>query len=73
MNSINNQNEISIGAQRIQSELLRNHDLKIGLATIHKILKIYNVKPIIIYRKKQTLSAIPILVNEFKWIPVNSS
>lgn len=42
----------NLGARRIQSELLRNHDLKIGLATIHKVLKKHDVKPIIIYRKK---------------------
>lgn len=28
----------NLGARKIQSELLRNHQLKIGLVTIHKVL-----------------------------------
>lgn len=42
----------NLGARRIQSELLRNHQLKKGIATIRKVLKNHDVKPIIIYRKK---------------------
>jgi transposase InsO family protein len=42
----------NIGARRIQSELLRNHQIKLGLATIHKVLKSNDVEPIVIYRKK---------------------
>jgi len=42
----------SLGARRIQSELLRNEHIKLGLATIHKVLKKHNVEPIVIYRRK---------------------
>jgi transposase InsO family protein len=42
----------NLGARRIQSELLRQHELSLGLATIHKVLKRHEVKPLIKQRKK---------------------
>lgn len=42
----------NLGARRIQSELLRQHELSLGLATIHKVLKRHEVKPLIKPRKK---------------------
>ena len=42
----------NLGARRIQSELLRQHKLAIGLATIHKVLQKNHVKPIKKPRKK---------------------
>ncbi len=42
----------NLGARRIQSELIRNHQIKLGLATIHKVLKNNNVEPVVIYRRK---------------------
>ncbi|HET7831648.1 MAG TPA: IS481 family transposase [Gallionella sp.] len=42
----------NLGARRIQSELLRQHDLSLGLATIHKVLQKHQVKPIKKLRKK---------------------
>jgi transposase InsO family protein len=35
-----------LGARRIQNELIRNHNFSLSLATIHKILKRHNVKPL---------------------------
>ena len=43
-----------LGARRIQNELLRNHDLPLSLATIHKILNRHNVKPLKPYRRKKS-------------------
>ena len=40
-----------LGARRIQNELIRNYALSFSLATIHKILTRYNVKPL--KRKRQ--------------------
>lgn len=37
----------NLGARRIQSELLRQHEHKLSLATIHNVLKKLNVKPLI--------------------------
>lgn len=42
----------NLGARRIQSELLRQHELSLGLATIHKVLQKNHVKPIKKLRKK---------------------
>lgn len=42
----------NLGARRIQSELLRNEQIKLGLATIHKVLKKHQIAPIVIYRRK---------------------
>ena len=42
----------NLGARRIQSELLRQHTLSLGLATIHKVLQKHEVKPIKKLRKK---------------------
>lgn len=36
----------NLGARRIQSELLRLHETSLSLATIHKVLKNHQVKPI---------------------------
>jgi len=41
-----------LGARRLQSELLRLHDVSLALATIHKVLQRHQVKPIKKYRKK---------------------
>jgi transposase InsO family protein len=35
-----------LGARRIQGELLREHDCKLSLATIHKVLKRHNQQPL---------------------------
>ena len=42
-----------LGARRIQNELIRNHQLSLSLATIHKILTRHNVKPLKRKRRKQ--------------------
>jgi transposase InsO family protein len=42
----------NLGARRIQSELLRQHGISLGLATIHKVLQKHQVKPLIKLRKK---------------------
>jgi transposase InsO family protein len=41
-----------LGARRIQSELIRNDNIKLSLATIHKALERLNVKPLV--RTKRT-------------------
>ena len=43
----------NLGARRIQSELRRQHEVHLGLATIHKTLKRNQVKPIRKYRRKK--------------------
>ncbi len=43
----------NLGARRIQSELKRLHKISLSLATIHKILKKNNVKPIKKFRRKK--------------------
>ena len=43
----------NLGARRIQSELLRQNNLSLGLATIHKILQRNHVAPIVRYRRKK--------------------
>jgi transposase InsO family protein len=42
----------NLGARRIQGELLRQHELALGLATIHKVLQKNHVKPVKKLRKK---------------------
>lgn len=42
-----------LGARRIQNELIRNFDLSLSLATIHKILACNNVKPLKPFRRKK--------------------
>ncbi|WP_420322202.1 IS481 family transposase [Flagellimonas sp.] len=46
-------NKRKLGARRLQIELLRNEDIKLSLATIHKVLKRNNCKPLCIKRVKQ--------------------
>ena len=41
-----------MGARRIQNELLRLHDLRLSLATIHKVLSSHQVKPLVRIRRK---------------------
>ena len=43
----------NLGARRIQSELRRQHEIHLGLATIHKVLKRNQVKAIRKYRRKK--------------------
>ena len=43
----------NLGARRIQSELIRLHQCHLALATIHKILSKYQVKPIKKLRRKK--------------------
>ena len=42
----------NLGARRLQTELQRLHNLSFSLATIHKVLKRHQVKPLIRIRKK---------------------
>ncbi len=42
----------NLGARRIQSELKRLHSLSLAIATIHKILCRYQVKPVVKFRRK---------------------
>lgn len=46
-------NKRKLGARRIQNELIRNHHLSFSLATIHKVLKRHNVKPLKRVRRKK--------------------
>jgi transposase InsO family protein len=41
-----------LGARRIQSELFRQHNIALALATIHKVLKKNKVKPVRKFRRK---------------------
>jgi len=43
----------NLGARRIQSELLRQNKISLGLATIHKVLQKHHVKPVRKYRRKK--------------------
>ena len=43
----------NLGARRIQSELMRLYECKLSLATIHKVLKQLNVKPIKKLKRKK--------------------
>ena len=52
---INLRKERKLGARRIQSELKRLHNISFSTATIHKVLKKYNVAPLKLkrhYRKQ---------------------
>ena len=42
----------NLGARRLQSELLRLHSISLSLASIHKVFKKHNVKPVIKFKKK---------------------
>lgn len=42
----------NLGERRIQSELLRQHEISLSLATIHKALKKHKVKPVKKFRRK---------------------
>ena len=42
----------NLGARRLQTELIRIHNISLSLATIHKVLKRHQVKPIIKFRRK---------------------
>ena len=42
----------NLGARRLQSELLRLHNISLSLASIHKIFKKHQVKPVKKFRKK---------------------
>lgn len=42
----------NLGARRLQTELIRLYDVSLSLATIHKVLKRHQVKPIIKFRRK---------------------
>lgn len=42
----------NLGERRMQSELLRLHDISLSVATIHKVLKRHDVKPVKKFRKK---------------------
>ena len=42
----------NLGARRLQSELLRLHNISLALATIHKVLKKHKVKPVQKFRRK---------------------
>lgn len=42
----------NLGARRIQSELLRQHEISLSLATLHKFLKKHKVKPVKKFRRK---------------------
>ena len=43
----------NLGARRIQTELIRLHACHLSIATIHKVLKFYNVEPIKKVRRKK--------------------
>jgi hypothetical protein len=43
----------NLRARRIQAELIRLHDYRLSLSTIHKALKEYEVKPIVKLRRKK--------------------
>ena len=49
---INFRSQRNLGARRIQTELLRLHECSLSLASIHKILTKYQVKPIKRLRRK---------------------
>ncbi len=42
----------NLGARRLQSELLRLHNISLSLASIHKVFKKHQVKPVKKFRKK---------------------
>ena len=50
--------ERNLGAKRIQSELVRLHDISLSVTTIYKVLVRNEVKPIVISRKSKRISGI---------------
>ncbi len=42
-----------LGARRLQTELIRLHQIHLSTATIHKVLSAASVKPIVTYRRKK--------------------
>ena len=42
-----------LGARRIQNELLRQHNFRLSLATIHKVLKRSSAKPLVRLKRKE--------------------
>ena len=50
---LNLRSERNLGARRIQSELIRNHNIRLSLATIHKVLAENHIKPIRKLRRKK--------------------
>ena len=59
-----------LGARRVQSELLREHNFQLSLASIHKVLTKHEVKPIVFQRKKKDFIRYKdlFLATEFRWI-----
>ncbi len=43
----------NLGAQRLQTELIRLHQIHLSTATLHKVLSEASVKPIETYRRKK--------------------
>ncbi len=64
----------NLGARRLQSELLRLHNVSLSLAPIHKVFKKHRVKPVKKFRKNPNSSDTRdlSLVTGFKRIPVKS-
>ncbi len=58
----------NLGARRIQTELIRLHQVHLSTATIHKVLSEASVKPIVKRTSKDTNAQF--LAIESKWIPV---
>lgn len=46
-------NERNLGSRRIQSELFRQYECSLSLATIHKVLCLHQVKPLIKLKRKK--------------------
>jgi transposase len=63
-----------LGARRIQSELLRQHNYRLSLATINKVLKRNSAKPFVRLKRKERPNryARPIPGDRVQWIPVKS-
>lgn len=62
----------NLGARRLQTELIRLHQVHLGTATLHKVLYKASVKPIVTYRRKKisTDTSAQSLVIESRWKPV---
>lgn len=45
--------KLNLGARRLQTELIRLHQVHLSPATLHKVLSEIQVKPIITYRRKK--------------------
>lgn len=65
-------NRRNLGARRLQTELIRLHQVHLSTATIHKVLSEASVKPIVTYRRKKISkdTSAQSLVIEPRWIPV---